>query len=299
MTLKRLSLVCGSVAALCGMPVLAVDVTIPDTLPSNIFGAPNGPAGEWREVEAGAASGNEWDFRAFDAVEVTQGVTYTLTVFSGYDLNNGIVGAGRTGPTLLTVGDIFIDVDRDAKWGSAAPTFGDTGTDNPAAGNNNWLWDMVIAFDQADVAAGGNLDYKVYTLTEDAGTQLKRTTDYTGSFNDKAGPYLYVSGGTEIASGTAVVTTYAAGGGGDPTGLAGNKLEITIDGAFLTAILTDPDFVEGAGIYAHLTQECGNDLLMGGPHPRKRSVPTPDGGTTLVLLGGGLAALGLLRRRLA
>src|SRR4029453_13816617 len=206
MTFQRLSLVCGSVAALCGMSTFAADVTLSDTLAINVFGFPSGPAGEWREVEGGAASGNEWDFRAFDVVEVTKGVQYTLTVLAGYELNQGQVGTGSTGSTLLTIGDIFLDVDRDAKFGSAAPNFGNTGTDNPALGNNNWLWDMVIAFDQANVAANGDLDYKVYRLTEDSGTQLLRTTDYNNStFNDKAGPWRYSSGGTEIASGTATV----------------------------------------------------------------------------------------------
>src|SRR4030095_10219348 len=85
MTVNRLTILCGAVAALIGATASAVDVTIGDTLtPSNNFGAPHGPVGEWREVETGAASGTQWDLRGFDMVEVTKGVQYTLTAFGGY-----------------------------------------------------------------------------------------------------------------------------------------------------------------------------------------------------------------------
>jgi hypothetical protein len=281
------------------MSAFGLDVTIPDTLADNDYGNPNGPDFEWNEVEAGAASGDQWDFRGFNVVEVTQGVTYTLTTFGGYDFDNGAVGNGRAGGVSVTkdliLGDIFLDLDGDALWGATAPTFGTGLGGNPAASNANWKWDAVIHFDPADLDTNsGSIDYTVRTLTEDASTQLLRTTDYSGTFNDKAGPWRWESGGVQIDSGTATVVNYAADAI-DGSGEAGNKLTLTVDGAFLAYILAN----QTAATLLHLTQECGNDLLMGRPPVFGTPVtPTPDNGVTLAMLGGGLAGLALLRRRL-
>lgn len=61
---------------------------------------------------------------------------------------------------------------------------------------------------------------------------------------------------------------------------------LTVDLGFLT-------MDELYGSLIHYTIECGNDGMKG------RVPSVPDGGTTLCLLGAGVAALGIMRRKIS
>jgi hypothetical protein len=51
---------------------------------------------------------------------------------------------------------------------------------------------------------------------------------------------------------------------------------------------------ETLNVWTHFTMRCGNDNLLG----YLEVPPIPDSGMTLLLLGAGVTALGILRRRL-
>jgi hypothetical protein len=231
----------------------AVNITIDDKMAGgNNF--PSGPSrigqgGEDQETEPGTVANQSWDLEAF-TLNGTK-----LSVYSGFNL------LGGNDPYAL--GDIFIDIDGNAKWGESSS----------ATGNGTYKYDYVIAFSERNGQSIGTGAYKVYSLNE------ADTVQFAGvgiSANDESNPFRYRSGGTEVGSGTMMVTTP---GSADITLEDGTKVTGgthyvgEVDVGFLNTL---------EGVLFHTTLGCGNDNLIG---------RVPDGGSALSLFGMALSGL--------
>lgn len=216
---------------------------------------------EDQEVEPRCATGQIWDLEGF----FLKGST--LTVVAGYDLING--------KSDYLPGDIFIDVDGDAQYGSA----------NTGSGSGNSTVQKTFGYDfvlDLDLANG---KYDVYAL--DSSTSVQTTTVYF-SQNDESNPWRYDSGGVAITEWQDhAFSYYGSLSDSDVGGLAGgNHNALAVDLGFLGRFVQP-----GTEFIAHTTMECGNDNLMG-----KATVPEP---ATILLFGAGLIGFaGLGRKRL-
>ncbi len=209
-----------------------------------------------------------------------------LSLVGGFDFQDGVVNAGKTYKT----GDIFIDVNGDAKYGQAAN--GGSGTSawgSTATVANSFGYDYVISFNAAVT------QYSVFQITPLS--LVRRVTDVPSS-----NPWRYVSGGTAVADyqnvaiggfGTLLPSEYNAleTFGSTSPGLLGDAsgnnthYYLTVDLSFL------PDSTLTT---LHYTLECGNDNLMG----RFTTPPrVPDSGATALLLVVPIAAMVGIRRR--
>ncbi|MCX4026084.1 PEP-CTERM sorting domain-containing protein [Endozoicomonas sp. SM1973] len=120
-----------------------------------------------------------------------------------------------------------------------------------------------------------NLSYDVVKLT--ANSQLASSSIFASS-----GPWSYLSGGTQIESGTFNLLDSLTDA---ETGLRGGK-HFLATGFDLSFLGEDIDFI------ASYTMQCGNDHILGQGKTTVTQVPLPG---TLSLLG--VAALGLFCRR--
>ncbi len=209
----------------------------------------------------------------------------TLSLVGGYDFKNG---ASAYGHTYLS-GDIFVDVNGDALYGTAAANTGATeyGIPQPLLTTN------LLGYDYALQLNFEAMTYNVLTLTP--GTSVvSRVTDVAA-----ANPYRYVSGGTPVAGAQNLTLSYfgplSPANAGDPSllGYGGNNQHyvLQVDTSFLPSGITAT---------FHYTMECGNDDLMGRFATPVAAVanPVPDSATsTLLLLVGATLALFGLRRR--
>jgi hypothetical protein len=189
----------------------------------------------------------------------------TLTMVSGYD--------PQTALGNQSIGDVFLDVDGDARYGA---------TENSGTGYGNTLRPNGFGYDYVldlDVASGM---YSVYTIDPSADV---RTIRYKQ--NVCSNPWTYVRDGDPLGSPAPIefsgklldedVAEYGLQGG------AHYAMSFTLD--FLQP---DTEFT------SHVTMRCGNDNLMGQgrtPPPEEPRQPVPDGGATVMLLG--LALVGL------
>jgi hypothetical protein len=238
---------------------LGTNITIAD-----LSGSGSGWYGaqEDQEVESGTIANQTWDLEAF----FLNGSI--LTMVGGYDFASGIGLDDNDNPEQWDAGDIFIDIDQDAVYGTAAD-------DGSGYGNhkitNSFGYDYVVDLDFSTNADGTpNYTYTIYSIDENADL-------LTGYYKMQSTPWAYVSGGTEVDSGDIVYHT----------GLT--DADVGFEGGLHNAVSVDLSFL-GASIgnmVTHFTMECGNDNLMG-------STPEP---ATMLLLGSGLMGLAGLRRR--
>jgi len=279
--MNKFTLIGASVLALGSFAAVATDITIFDTQyayradgwwgdnDNTTAGAqhsdPRGIA-EDNETEPNTQIGQVWDLEAF---YYDNG---KLTVIGGFDMING--------HDTYAAGDIFIDVDGDAVYGTAV-TGAAASNSTTIRSNSLYGYDYVISFGGRTLDASYNsvdqtLDgtYKVYKLTG--------ASDVTVSLIGQSNPWIYYSGGIEIDSGTVTQTDL---GTGTYNGLTGGQRYSfgDIDLGFIPA-------GERGDVLFHTTMECGNDNLMG-----RGSIP--DGGLTLGLFGVGLSVLGVVARR--
>ncbi|MGE3309013.1 MAG: VPDSG-CTERM sorting domain-containing protein [Limisphaerales bacterium] len=224
---------------------------------------------EDNETEPGTAIGQEWDLEAFRLAGST------LSMIGGY---NFMAGEGT-----YASGDIFIDVDGDATWGV---DIGGGGT--KIKSNSLFGFDYVIdlqqtvngAFDSTTTAIGNK--YTVYKLDSTSDQVISVAV----AANAESNPWIYHSGGEAVTGHVDRDINAGLYTGGEYLGWGGNDTHhmLQFDLSFLGAFVPD-------GTLFKFAMECGNDNLVG----IYRNVP--DQGTTLALLGGGLALLGYVRNR--
>lgn len=247
----------------------ALNITIADGnlgTGSGFSGGPRGQGGEDNVTQFGMVQSQAWDLEAF----TLNGSK--LKVYSGFNLLGGEQG--------YALGDIFIDVNGNAKYGAAAAGL---------SSNADLKYDYVIHFNSRSGQSIGSGGYGVFRLTEDSSVALNQV-GVPANANGGSNPFAYVSGGTQIGSGNMSVVTDSAYSITleDGTTVTGGTHYIgELDLSFLAGTTTDVLF--------HLTLGCGNDNLVGKTSGGFDRVP--DGGSTLMLLGFGMSGLAMARGR--
>lgn len=253
--------------------LLGTKITIPDNNASS--GWYGTQEDNETETNPDTVVGQEWDL---------EGIYLRGTILSlvgGYDFKNGTTLDGHN----YGSGDIFIDVNGNAVFGTPAAGSGATsyGTPQPLLTTN------LLGYDYALQLNFSAMTFDVFTLTQ--GTSVVSRVGDVASSN----PFRYVSGGTAVAGYQDVAFQYfgplSATNAGDSSllGYSGNNNHyvIQVDTSFLP-VSTDATF--------HYTVECGNDDLMG----RAITGSVADSAnSTLLLFGGAVLAVAGLRRRFA
>lgn len=249
------------------------DITTYDNMASAIWGPDSRNISEANEVEAGCSQLASWDLRAF----MFDPVTKQLQIKGGYNM--------WSGNGSYFSGDLFIDTNGDRRYGNQTG-YGVTPVPSDLSGggydtrqNSDFLWDYAVVFDRTPGSGlnGGVLTggYTVYSLS--GATDL----EVYFSQNNGSNPFRVATGAVGLAP--AVTGTVSQ------TGTTGNYTLAGLDMSWLSGLGS------AQNITFHFTMACGNDLLVG----QTTSFQVPDGGFTLLLLGGSLSALALVSRRLS
>lgn len=204
-----------------------------------------------------------------------------LTLVGGYDYKNGVNWSDGHN---YRSGDIFIDINGDAKFGqvdngaSGATAYGSG--PHTATMSNSFGWDYVLDLNFTAMT------YSVYSLTSQS--MVSRVMDVASS-----NPWTYVSGGTAVAGYQNQSLSYISGLTNADTGFGGDSTNTT---GWSTgsnqhyALGVNLAFIAGQDATVHYTMECGNDNLMGSTH-------VPDSGSTIGLFGLALLGFAGLRRK--
>jgi hypothetical protein len=258
---------------------LAVDITIADYNPGAGFGGgPFGPAGEDNETEPGTVASQVWDMEAF----VISGTT--LYIVGGYNMVQGAAGSGGSVVSgMLVPGDLFIKV------GGTQPGYLPTSNTNPTVPNSNYGYSYAVDLTQNVGVSGPSA--QVFAL--DGGSVLKTVVydqfganpwkyDNAAQYNQGNLPVASSALGYTSGLTTAQVFTLT---GISPVGAGASHNVLSVDLGFLGTIAS------GTDVWFSYTMECGNDSLKGkysGGFYR-----TPDSAASVLLIGLGLAAMGI------
>jgi len=264
-------------AAVLGLAsqLMAAQITIQDNLSGTGFGfGPFGTAQEDNETEPGTVGTQMWDLEAFSIVD------HTLYMVGGWNFRTG--DTGYSGATGYRPGDLFIKV------GVSAPSGDPTGTTTGTIANS-------YAYNYAVILNNGlGSSAIVRTLTS---ASLLNTVAYD---QFRSNPWDYASGSTSSGSTAITYTTGLTDGNalwatlglpnlhGDVNGVGSHNV-VSVDLSFLLGTVGS-----GTPVWFSYTMECGNDSLKGQYSGGFRA---PDGGATLMLLGMGLSALGVVSRK--
>ncbi|MDD2898777.1 MAG: PEP-CTERM sorting domain-containing protein [Desulfuromonadaceae bacterium] len=224
--------------------------------------APNGlgAAKEDNEAESGMVQSQVWDLEGFFLKNKA------LTIAGGYNFYTGQEG--------MAAGDIFIDINGDAVY---APNLIPNYNYNPGyknVSNSNFKYDYVLDVNW------GNGTFDLVKLTD---SSLVQDTEYGAQYNKASNPWLYVSGGSVISTGS--FNTYGKVSK-DDTGFSGWG---TDNRHFVATFDISPIDLSNGALF-HNTMQCGNDNLIG------QSAPVPEPGS-MVLLGLGVFSLAVYGKR--
>lgn len=230
------------------------------------------------ENNPNTVTSQQWDLEGMFVKDTT------LTLVGGYDFKNGVLWTDRH---LYKSGDIFIDIDGDAKYGQVAN--GNSGATHYGPGPhtatmaNSFGWDYVLDLNFT------TMTYNVIGLNGQS--LVTRVMDVASS-----NPWTYYSGGTVLAGLQNQALNYTAGLTNAQTGFQGDSTNTTSWSTGSNqhyALSVDLGFLAGQDAIFHYTMECGNDNLMG-----QASIPNvPDAGATGLMLGVALLGFAGMRRR--
>jgi len=250
-----------------------IDITVNDGSSSAIYGAdPRSGINESGETEANTIANSSWDFRAI-AFNVN---TNTLTIVSGFNpltTNDG-----------FAIGDVFIDINN---------SFTVPSRPNPANGYHSYL-NSLAGFEYAvniTGNSGGSLTYNVVGLS---GSSTLMTGFYgQNAISDPASLLASPADTIIAAGGLAAVSTKT-----DAQVFTDLGINIGTNGGINYIFSFDLTPIAGSfignGATFRLTQECGNDLLVGRLAP-ETVIPEPN--TFALMAVAGTVFVTFRRRR--
>lgn len=228
-----------------------------------------GQGGEDQETEDACVNSQTWDLEGF-FLDGTK-----LTIVGGFDFENGADDPYRAPTSSYDYhyhsGDIFIDVDGDASYGTANNNTGGGLT----SVNDTFGYDYALVLDFSDKT------YDIYSLNSASVLKV-----WFGE-NEGSNPWRYDSGGSLESQDNGF--EYLTGLTDAYTGFKGlSHNSLTVDLGFL-----DP----GTKFISHFTMECGNDNLMGkGTTPASSHDPVVPEPGTIILFGSGLVGFAAFAR---
>ncbi len=227
---------------------------------------------EDNETEPGTVHTQVWDL---EGMFLNSG-TKQLGIIGGFNFGTGVSVSGNPN-SPFTTGDIFVDVNGDAKYG--------TGT----VASDGYKYDYVIHISSIGASSG---IYSVYSVLA-TGT-LNQPTDISTST-----PWTYTpASGQNAITGFSGKTFNVGDVGTDNSAFynfkddAGNVTNTAGVHYYMSGF--DLSFLTSTQLSTalfHYTIECGNDNLIG------KTPSVPEGGATILTLGAAMAALAGARRR--